>query len=106
LKSQLKTDTVLLYDDKLEKVDLWGRPALSKRPNRRRSEAKPVKLFKLHLGNLKEHLRPKLIVEHKKAITDYLREIGNVSKSFNTLKNSKFRIQYNLYFLKLTNFFP
>ncbi len=73
----------MLQYDKLEKVVNWGLPALSKRPNRKkmnRTENKPVELFKLHLGNLQEHLKPKLIVDYKKAITDYLREIGKVSK--------------------------
>ncbi|EXX73359.1 hypothetical protein RirG_061020 [Rhizophagus irregularis DAOM 197198w] len=78
--ADLKTNTVLLYDDELENVEKWGQPALSKRPNRRRAENKPVKLFKLHLGNLQENLKPKLLVEYKKAITDYLREIGKVIK--------------------------
>jgi hypothetical protein len=82
----LKTNTVLLYDDQLEKVEKWGQPALSRRPNRRRAESKPVKLFKLHLGNLQEDLKPTLLVEYKKAITDYLREIGKVS-----IKTSKIR---------------
>uniref|UniRef100_U9TDM9 Hsp70 family protein n=1 Tax=Rhizophagus irregularis (strain DAOM 181602 / DAOM 197198 / MUCL 43194) TaxID=747089 RepID=U9TDM9_RHIID len=78
--SELKANTVLLYDDELKKVEQWGKPALSKRPNRRRAENKPVKLFKLHLGNLQEHLKPKLSVDYKKAITDYLREIGKLIK--------------------------
>lgn len=78
-KADLKTNSVLLYDDELENVDKWGQPALSRRPNRRRAENKPVKLFKLHLGNLQENLKPRLIVEYKKAITDYLREFGKVS---------------------------
>ncbi|RIA87526.1 hypothetical protein C1645_777105 [Glomus cerebriforme] len=78
--AELKTHTVLLYDDELDKVELWGKPALSKRPNRRRRENVPVKLFKLCLGNLKESLKPKPIVEYKKAITDYLREIGKLIK--------------------------
>ncbi|GBC08046.1 hypothetical protein RclHR1_07890013 [Rhizophagus clarus] len=78
--ADLKTHTVLLYDNELDKVDKWGKPALSRRPNRRRAESKPVKLFKLNLGNLQENLKPKLIVDHKKAITDYLREIGKLIK--------------------------
>ncbi|PKY54912.1 hypothetical protein RhiirA4_502783 [Rhizophagus irregularis] len=39
-----------------------------------------VELFKLCLGNLRKHLRPKLPVDYKKAITDYLKEIGKVIK--------------------------
>ncbi|CAG8607046.1 14532_t:CDS:2 [Funneliformis mosseae] len=81
--AQLKTNTVLQYDDKLENISEWGLPALSKRPNRKKKndhDNKPVELFKLHLGNLQDHLKPKLTVEYKKAITDYLREIGNLIK--------------------------
>ncbi|CAB5380830.1 unnamed protein product [Rhizophagus irregularis] len=78
--SELKANTVLLYDDELKKVAQWGKPALSKRPSRRKAENKPVKLFKLHLGNLQEHLKPKLLVDYKKAITDYLHEIGKLIK--------------------------
>ncbi|RIA82723.1 hypothetical protein C1645_809496 [Glomus cerebriforme] len=82
---QLKTNTVLQYDDKYKKVKLWGAPALAKRPNRRKKGHndeghKPVELFKLHLGDMLDEFKPKLPVEYKKAITDYLREIGKVIK--------------------------
>jgi hypothetical protein len=43
-----------------------------------RNETNPVELFKLHLGNLSESLKPELPVDYKKAITDYLHEIGKV----------------------------
>ncbi|CAB4425207.1 unnamed protein product [Rhizophagus irregularis] len=81
----LKTNTVLQYDDSYNTVMSWGAPALVKRPNRRKkniSETKPVELFKLHLGNLSENLKPKLPndIDYKKAITDYLREIGKLIK--------------------------
>jgi hypothetical protein len=56
----------------------WGAPALANRRKKNISETKPVELFKLHLGNLSENLRPKLPIDYKKAITDYLREIGKV----------------------------
>ncbi|CAG8669775.1 11342_t:CDS:2 [Funneliformis mosseae] len=76
---QLKTNTVLQYDSSFTNVEQWGNPALSKRPNRRnKKDSKPIELFKLHLGNLQEHLRPKLPVNYKKAITDYLREFGKL----------------------------
>lgn len=81
---QLKTNTVLQYDDIYNNVKLWGAPALAKRQGRKirkqnSSEGnKPVELFKLHLGDLLEEFKPKLPVNYKKAITDYLREIGKV----------------------------
>jgi len=80
----LKTNTVLQYDDEYNNVKFWGAPALAKRQSRRKrnqrnSEGnKPVELFKLHLGDLLDKLKPKLPVDYKKAITDYLREIGKV----------------------------
>ncbi|CAG8645738.1 5606_t:CDS:2, partial [Rhizophagus irregularis] len=84
---QLKTNTVLQYDDEYDNVKLWGAPALVKKQGRSRTRRqknsendKPVELFKLHLGDLLEELKPKLPVEYKKAITDYLREIGKVIK--------------------------
>ena len=63
-------------------------PALSVRSNQReqnrqRNWRNIVELFKLHLGNLQPERRPKLSVDYRKAITDYLREIGKVSKWFN-----------------------
>ena len=80
----LKTNTVLQYDSDFKRVVAWGSPALSKRPNRRKksggNETKLVELFKLYLGNSHEN-RPQFPVgiDYKKAITDYLKEIGNVS---------------------------
>ncbi|CAI2175780.1 15441_t:CDS:2 [Funneliformis geosporum] len=83
---QFKTNTVLQYDKIFENVEKWGKPALSKRSRRgeKKSETRPVELFKLHLGNLDENLRPKLPIKYKKAITDYLEEIGKLIR--NTLK--------------------
>src|ERR1043166_2141330 len=82
---QLKTNTVLQYDDEYENVKLWGAPALAKKQTRRKKQDtvtnennKPVELFKLHLGDISDHLKPSLPVDYKKAITDYLREIGKV----------------------------
>ncbi|CAB5380852.1 unnamed protein product [Rhizophagus irregularis] len=78
----LKTNTVLQYDSNFRNVVAWGNAALSKRPNQRiRNETRPVELFKLYLGKLNKELRPRLPAElgsdgYKKAITDYLRELG------------------------------
>ena len=78
----LKTNTVLQYKDDFKEVELWGYPALCKKPNRRSRDngMKPVELFKLHLGNCLEKFKPNLPVNYKKAITDYLCEIGKVNK--------------------------
>ena len=80
IEDQFKTNTVLQYDDEYNNVVLWGAPALAKRSNRqnRKQENRIVELFKLHLGDLSDCLKPKLPVDYKKAITDYLREIGKV----------------------------
>lgn len=52
------------------------RPSRNKEKNKRKNV---VELFKLHLGNLSPKLRNELSVDYKKAITDYLGEIGKVS---------------------------
>ncbi|RIA82727.1 hypothetical protein C1645_880884 [Glomus cerebriforme] len=81
---QLKTNTVLQYDDEYKNVKLWGAPALAKRQSRRTKKQdsnegnRPVELFKLHLGDLLDKFKPKLAIDYKKAITDYLKEIGKV----------------------------
>ncbi|RGB33496.1 hypothetical protein C1646_788695 [Rhizophagus diaphanus] len=79
---KLKTNTVLQYDNDFTEVELWGKPALCKKPNRKGKdiETKPVELFKLHLGNCLEKYKPKLPVNFKKAITNYLGEIGKLIK--------------------------
>jgi hypothetical protein len=76
----LKTNTVLQYDDEYKDVKLWGAPALARMPTRRNrnQENRPVEHFKLHLGDISDKFKPKLPVGHKKAITDYLKEIGKV----------------------------
>ena len=81
----LKTNTALLYKDDFEEVELWGYSALYKRSLRKRkdNETKLVELFMLYLGNRLEKSRsklPVLPVDYKKAITDYLREMGMVNK--------------------------
>ncbi|CAB4384322.1 unnamed protein product [Rhizophagus irregularis] len=75
----LKTNTALQYDNSYELVESWGLPALARRRKIETSK-RPVELFKLHLGNLSENLKPKLPIDYKKAITDYLREIGKLIK--------------------------
>ncbi|RIA87546.1 hypothetical protein C1645_827657 [Glomus cerebriforme] len=82
---QLKTNTVLQYDNEYNNVKFWGAPALAKKQTRRTrrstiEDSKPVELFKLHLGDLLDEHKPKLPVDYRKAITDYLREIGKVIK--------------------------
>ncbi|RGB27127.1 hypothetical protein C1646_819954 [Rhizophagus diaphanus] len=82
---QLKTNTVLQYDDEYNNVLLWGAPALVKKPTRRtksqnNKRSNPVESFSLHLSSLDEIFKPNLPVDYKKAITDYLREIGKVIK--------------------------
>ena len=82
----LKTNTVLQYDSEYNDVKSWGALALIKKNKRSRrtkkqnndESNKPVELFKLHLGDLLDEFKPQLPVEYKKAITDYLREIGEV----------------------------
>ncbi|PKY57743.1 hypothetical protein RhiirA4_549787 [Rhizophagus irregularis] len=73
--TQFKTNTVLQYDDKYNDVVLWGASALARKPNRRIKRNKPVELFKLWLGNLDKRLKPRLPVDHKKAITDILEKL-------------------------------
>lgn len=78
---QLKTNTVLRYDKNYMNVESWGYSALSKRPNKKKktkNESKPVELFKLHIGNLSDNLKPELPVDYEKAITDYLQKIGEL----------------------------
>ncbi|GBC30472.2 hypothetical protein GLOIN_2v1486447 [Rhizophagus irregularis DAOM 181602=DAOM 197198] len=81
----LKTNTVLQYDSKFINVETWGYPALARRPSRKNqrekneSETRPVELFKLHLTCNKKPYLPRELC-YKKAITDYLRKIGEVIK--------------------------
>ncbi len=84
---QFKTNTVLQYDEEYNKVEKWGRPAfarISTSNTENNEEPKSVRLFKLHLGKLRENLKNKykLPVEYEKAITDYLREMGKVKRIF------------------------
>ncbi|RIA86102.1 hypothetical protein C1645_878884 [Glomus cerebriforme] len=81
---QLKTNTVLQYKANFEEVELWGYPALCKKPNKKSkyNETKPIELFKLYLGNCLEKFRPNLPepLTYKQVITDYLCEIGKLIK--------------------------
>ncbi|PKY19004.1 hypothetical protein RhiirB3_468915, partial [Rhizophagus irregularis] len=78
---QLKTNTALQYDENYVDVESWGHPALSKRPKRKKeNKTRPAELFKLHLGKLADNLKPELPVDYKKAIADYLQEIGKIIK--------------------------
>ncbi|CAB4491810.1 unnamed protein product [Rhizophagus irregularis] len=78
---RFKTPTALSYDVEYQNVQSWGFPALSKRPKRKKeSERKPVELFKLHLGKMKDKPALPEGFDYKKAITDYFRELGKVIK--------------------------
>ncbi|RGB33498.1 hypothetical protein C1646_788697 [Rhizophagus diaphanus] len=81
---KFKTNTVLQYDEDFEEVELWGYPALCKKPNKRSrdNETKPIELFKLYLGDCLEEFKPKLPepLTYKQAITDYLSKIGELIK--------------------------
>ncbi|CAG8543483.1 11168_t:CDS:2 [Funneliformis mosseae] len=76
-----KTPTVLKYDESFNLLS-WGLPALAERPSRRnrQSNQKPVERFKLHLGKMENKPPLPSGINHKTAITDYLREIGKVMK--------------------------
>ncbi|CAB4388394.1 unnamed protein product [Rhizophagus irregularis] len=75
---RLKTNTVLQYDEEFNNVVYWGAPALAKKPKRRQNskENPPVKLC---LGQHDDSMTI-LPIDYKKAITDFLREIGKVIK--------------------------
>ncbi|RHZ61231.1 hypothetical protein Glove_349g76 [Diversispora epigaea] len=74
---KLRTNTVLLYDPDFNVV-AWGSQALNTRPKFKKSKLKSVELFKLHLSDIPESQKPMLPsgLDFKKAIADYLREIG------------------------------
>ena len=82
-KGILKTNTVLQYDEDYENVIAWGSKVLAGEPSRRgrarNNQPRPVELFKLHLGNIPESQKPYLPngITPERAITDYLREMGN-----------------------------
>jgi hypothetical protein len=78
---RFKTPTVLKYDRSL-KLESWGFPALAERPNRRENspDIKPVERFKLHLGKMTDKPHLPVGLDYTTAITDYLREMGEVIK--------------------------
>ncbi|CAG8700777.1 8468_t:CDS:2, partial [Racocetra fulgida] len=81
----LKTNTVLKYDQNLRNVE---------------ATSKPVELFKLHLGNMPDKEKPVLPkgLDYKKAITDYLTEMGLISTQYSEkLQLSTERELYTLY---------
>jgi len=89
-KGQLKTNTVLQYDNEW-KVSKWGNPALAERPKKKKlfaqSEARPVELFKLHLGNMANDKKPRLPkgLDYRKAIKDYLKKLNEVGNDHTLL---------------------
>lgn len=81
IKGPMKTNTVLQYDEDYEDVIAWGAKALAGEPSKKakNNQPRPVELFKLHLGDVPESKKPKLPdgITPERAITDYLREMGN-----------------------------
>ncbi|CAG8527325.1 9812_t:CDS:2 [Ambispora leptoticha] len=83
-----KTNTVIRYDEKFELIQ-WGLPALAERTSKKdknstsNSSHKIAELFKLHLGKISYENKPPLPsgLDPKKAVTDYLREMGKLMKS-------------------------
>ncbi|CAI2162481.1 10852_t:CDS:2 [Funneliformis geosporum] len=80
---QIKTNTVLQYDDKFQNVESWGFAALAKKPKRKEknSSTKPVELFKLHLGDMPQSEKPYLPpnLDYLKAITDFFEAMETVT---------------------------
>ncbi|GBC29268.1 uncharacterized protein OCT59_009873 [Rhizophagus irregularis] len=74
-----KTNTALRYDDDFELIEFWGHPALFKKS---RDDNKTIGLFKLYLGNCLVKFKPTLPepLTYRKAITDYLYEMGKLIK--------------------------
>ena len=76
-----KTNTALQYNEDYSEVISWGTNALSPEPSRRKNKPlpRPVEYFRLYLSDVPESKKPKLPsgITFEKAITDYLREMGN-----------------------------
>ncbi|CAB4446878.1 unnamed protein product [Rhizophagus irregularis] len=90
------------YDECLNSVESWGQPALSKRSERVAVNKRDnvAELFKLHLGNLNGKLKEKykLPINYKKAITDYLQEIGKHIKD--TIKDVSDKAKWEIDFME------
>ncbi|CAJ0823307.1 14510_t:CDS:2 [Entrophospora sp. SA101] len=96
---KFKINTVLMYDENGDKVKLWGYKALANKKTRRRNDdskdARPVELFKLHLGRdieTSENLESRLnevstqnSFNYKKAVSDYLGEMDTVQRRWDNL---------------------
>ncbi|PKC63052.1 hypothetical protein RhiirA1_538040 [Rhizophagus irregularis] len=72
-----KIPTILLYDDKYEKVQSWGFNALKESID---NNKKPIELFKLYLSRMKNKPFLPNGFDYKKAIIDYLHEMGEIIK--------------------------
>ncbi|EXX59371.1 hypothetical protein RirG_189710 [Rhizophagus irregularis DAOM 197198w] len=72
-----KIPTILLYDDKYEKVQSWGFNALKENID---NNKKPIELFKLYLSRMKNKPFLPNGFDYKKAIIDYLHEMGEIIK--------------------------
>ncbi|GBB85968.1 hypothetical protein RclHR1_01240019 [Rhizophagus clarus] len=64
----MKIDTALHYNNNYEYVNFYNK------------RNRIVELFKLYLGDSPDNLKPKLPVNYKRAITDYIKEIGQCIK--------------------------
>ncbi|CAG8505058.1 9399_t:CDS:2 [Funneliformis mosseae] len=98
-EGSFKTPTVLRYDESFN-VTSWGFPALSDRTFRKSKESKSVELFKLHLGNIEEKPYLPEGLDYKKAIIDYLHEMGKLLKE--KLSRYKFLEFFNQVIIILT----
>ncbi|RIA90024.1 hypothetical protein C1645_823936 [Glomus cerebriforme] len=76
-----KIPTVLKYDESFN-LTSWGLPALAEKPNRKNksSDIKPVEHFKLHLTKIENKPYLPTGLDYKKAIIDYLKELGKTMK--------------------------
>ncbi|CAG8646618.1 11627_t:CDS:2 [Ambispora gerdemannii] len=87
-KGAFKTNTVIRYDENFELIQ-WGLPALAEKINKKSKNSKSdnshkiAELFKLHIGEIPYEHKPPLPsgLNPRKAITDYLREMGKIMKS-------------------------
>jgi len=78
---------------------------LAERPKKKKlfaqSEARPVELFKLHLGNMSQDKKPRLPrgLDYRKAIKDYLKklnEVGNDHTYAHVLEIMRNRTERNM----------